>query len=68
MVRVMVFNATFNNISVLFVEETEVPRENHRPVAQRTVKKGTSNMFAWKLEIKKTNEHVYHLDCDKVCQ
>ena len=33
---VMVFNATFNNISViswrsaLLVEETEVPRENHR--------------------------------------
>jgi hypothetical protein len=40
-VRVMVFNATFNNISViswwsvLLVEETEVPRENHRPIASR---------------------------------
>jgi len=38
-VRVMVFNTTFNNISViswqsvLLVEETGVPRENHRPVA-----------------------------------
>ena len=38
-VIVMVFNATFNNISaillwsVLLVEETEVPGENHRPVA-----------------------------------
>jgi hypothetical protein len=38
-VRVMVFKATFNNISViswrlvLLVEETRVPRENHRPVA-----------------------------------
>jgi hypothetical protein len=38
-VRVMVFIATFNNISViswrsvLLVEETEVPGENHRPVA-----------------------------------
>jgi hypothetical protein len=37
--RVMVFNATFNNISViswrsvLLVEETEVPGENHRPAA-----------------------------------
>jgi hypothetical protein len=37
-VSVMVFNATFNNISiiswwsVLLVEETGVPRENHRPV------------------------------------
>ena len=35
----MVFNATFNNISViswrsvLVVEETGVPGENHRPVA-----------------------------------
>jgi len=34
----MAFNATFNNTSViswqsvLLVEETEVPRENHRPV------------------------------------
>jgi hypothetical protein len=32
-VRVMVFNATFNNISVLLVEETGVPEENHRPTA-----------------------------------
>jgi len=36
-VRVMMFNVTFNNISViswrsvLLVEETEVPGENHRP-------------------------------------
>jgi hypothetical protein len=35
MVRVMVFNATFNNISVLLVEETRVPGENHRPAANR---------------------------------
>jgi hypothetical protein len=38
-VRVMVFIATFNNISailwqsVLLVEEIGVPRENHRPAA-----------------------------------
>jgi hypothetical protein len=38
-VRFMVFNATFNNISViswwsvLLVEETGKPRENHRPAA-----------------------------------
>jgi len=38
-VCLMVFNATFNNISViswwsvLLVEETGEPRENHRPVA-----------------------------------
>jgi hypothetical protein len=29
---VMVLNATFNNISVISVEETRVPGENHRPV------------------------------------
>ena len=28
---VMVLNATFNNISVLLVEETGVPGKNHRP-------------------------------------
>jgi hypothetical protein len=38
-VRVMVFNASFNNISVilrqsvLLVEETRVQRESHRPAA-----------------------------------
>jgi hypothetical protein len=38
-VKVMVFNATFNNISaiswwsVLLVEETGVPGENHQPAA-----------------------------------
>jgi hypothetical protein len=37
-VRLMVFNATFNNVSaiscrsVLLVEDTGGPRENHRPV------------------------------------
>ena len=28
----MVFHAVFNNISVLLVEETRIPGENHRPV------------------------------------
>ena len=38
-IRIMVFNAIFNNISViswwsvLVVEETGVPGENHRPIA-----------------------------------
>ena len=38
--RFIVFNTTFNNISViswlsvLLVEETGVPRENHRPVTR----------------------------------
>jgi hypothetical protein len=30
---VMTFNANFNNISVLLVQETGVSGENHRPVA-----------------------------------
>ena len=40
-VRVLVFNATFTNISViswrsvLLVEETTVPGENHWPLASR---------------------------------
>jgi hypothetical protein len=39
----MVFNVTFNNISViswqsfLLVEETGVPGENHRPVANENM-------------------------------
>jgi len=39
MVMVMIFNTTFNNISVIswqsafLVEEAGVPRENHSPVA-----------------------------------
>ena len=32
-VCLMLFNATFNNISVLLLEETGGPGENHRPVA-----------------------------------
>jgi hypothetical protein len=40
-IRVMMFSATFNNIlviswlSIILVEETGVPEENHRPVASR---------------------------------
>jgi hypothetical protein len=29
----MVFNGTFNNISVILVEETAIPGENYRHVA-----------------------------------
>ena len=32
-VRVTVLNATFNNISVILLEETRVPGENHWPAA-----------------------------------
>jgi len=33
--EIMVFNTTFNNISVLLVEETWVPGENHWPVTDK---------------------------------
>ena len=33
----MMFNVNFNNISVILVEETGIPRENHRPVASHQV-------------------------------
>ena len=45
----MVFNTTFNNISViswqsvLLVEETLVPGENHRPAASVSTFKGLSD-------------------------
>ena len=47
----MVLNATFNNISnisqwsVILVEETGVPRENHRPVASQTNKRIYIHVF-----------------------
>jgi len=33
----MVFNSTFNNISVLLVKETGGPGENHRPVTAEVI-------------------------------
>jgi hypothetical protein len=58
---VMVFNATYNNISViswrsvLLVEETEVPGENHRPAAShwQTLKENTMLLHAKVLIYKK---------------
>jgi hypothetical protein len=35
MLKVRMLNATFNNISVLLVEETGLPGENHRSAASR---------------------------------
>jgi hypothetical protein len=51
MVRVMVFNATFNNISaiswrsVLLVDETNVPEQNHRPVESEETNKKHIPLF-----------------------
>ena len=50
MVRVMVFNATFNNISVilwhlvLLVEETRLPRENHQQTLSHNVVSSTLHL------------------------
>jgi len=49
--RFMVFNATFNNIaviswrSVLLVDETGIPEENHRPIASHW--QTSSQNVAW---------------------
>jgi hypothetical protein len=51
MVRVMVFNATFNNTSVkswqsvLLAEETRVPGENHRHAVNKVKNKKCSMVF-----------------------
>ena len=52
MAKVMIFNAIFNNISVipwrtvLLVEETGVPRENHRPVTSHW-QNVSHNVVSW---------------------
>jgi hypothetical protein len=51
----MVFNATFNNISVilwqsvLLAEETGVPGENHRPAAShwQAIGRNFENTYGW---------------------
>jgi hypothetical protein len=50
-VCLMVFNATFNIISVLLVEETRGPGENHRPVASH-----------WPLNINKNNNNIWSFE------
>jgi len=62
----MVFNATFNNISVipwrsvLLVEETELPRENHRSVASSLINKGNNKITEHRaiFQRKRQNSHV----------
>ena len=59
----MVFNAIFYNISVLLVEETGVPRKNHRPVAShwQTL---SHNVISWRsvLPINKYNSKKMFTD------
>jgi hypothetical protein len=48
----MVFNVTFNNISViswqsvLLVEETEIPAENHQPVTFKSFERASGVFLA----------------------
>jgi len=68
-VRVMVFNATFNNISaiswqsVLLVEKTGVPWENHWPVANDWQK-----LYHIMLYRELTTSVVIGTDCIGSCQ
>ena len=58
-VRVMVFNATFNNISVIswrsvsLVEETRVPEKNHRPVMDYNVVSSIPRLNGIRIDIRK---------------
>jgi hypothetical protein len=67
----MVFNATFNNISViswesvLLVEETGVPRENHRPV---TSYDKLYHIMLYRAGFKLTTLVVIGIDCTGSCK
>jgi len=71
----MVFNATFNNISViswqsvLFVEETRGPGENHRPVAShwQTLSHNVTYILPWS-RFKLTTSVVICTDCTGSCK
>jgi hypothetical protein len=75
-VCLMVFNATFNNISViswrsvLLVEETGGPRENHRPVASQVSDKLYHIMLYTSpfLRFKPTTSVVICTDCIGCCK
>ena len=72
-VRIMVFNATFNNFSVilwqsvLLMEETRVPGENHRPVSShwQTL---SSNVVSSTCRHELTTLVVIDTDCTGSCK
>ena len=62
-VMVMIFNATFNNISaiswqsVFMVEETGVPRENHKPAASHL----QSSTPLHERDLSQVTDKLYHI-------
>ena len=73
MVSVIVFTFTINNISVIswlsdiyyffFVEETEVPGENHRPATSHWQKNVVSSTFRHERDCDLTTLVVINTDC-----
>ena len=65
-VRVMVFNATFNNISVIswrsvsLVEETGVPEKNHRPVMDYNVVSSIPRLNGIRIDIRKFRRWIHY--------
>jgi len=65
-VRVMVFNATFNNISVIswqsvLLEEIVVRGENHRPVASSIILRITEGWTLLEEEEEEVTDKLYHI-------
>ena len=67
LIRAMVFNATFNNIpgisrrSVLLVEKTGIPGEDHRPVGSHCPKElGQTAIYKTSYRKPKIEQHELH--------
>jgi hypothetical protein len=73
-VCLMVFNATFNNISViswrsvLLVEETWEPGENHRPVASHSQTLSHNVVHLALIEIRTPASVMIGTDCIGSCK